>query len=143
MPRLDVDRDGDEGIRQRNTSPLSHVELRHFESLLLERRADSADELRMLAAALHDVREARSEGVADDEHDPDGPTLSVEWSRISGLHSEIAAKTAAIDAALDRIASASYGSCAHCARPIGRDRLEARPAAALCIDCARAVETSR
>ncbi len=45
---------------------------------------------------------------------------------------------AAIDAALARLDEGTYGRCTACHRPIGDDRLEALPWAALCIDCQRA-----
>jgi DnaK suppressor protein len=45
---------------------------------------------------------------------------------------------AAIDAALARLDAGTYGRCASCHREIGAERLEARPWAALCIDCQRA-----
>jgi DnaK suppressor protein len=122
---------------------LAPAELRHFERLLRKQRAERSAELRMLTIALEDVREARGESTADDEHDPDGPTLSVEWSRISGLHRELAAKSRALDRAFERIADGSYGVCLSCGADIGRDRLEARPATEHCIDCARRLEGRR
>ena len=45
---------------------------------------------------------------------------------------------AAIDAALARLDGGTFGSCTSCHRPIAPERLEARPWAALCIDCQRA-----
>jgi DnaK suppressor protein len=39
-----------------------------------------------------------------------------------------------IDAALKRIDDGTYGMCEVCGRPIGEERLEARPWATLCID---------
>jgi len=45
---------------------------------------------------------------------------------------------AAIDAALARLDSGAFGRCISCHRPIAPERLEARPWAALCIDCQRA-----
>jgi RNA polymerase-binding transcription factor DksA len=38
---------------------------------------------------------------------------------------------------LSRIADGSFGQCVRCGAQIAPDRLEARPEAALCIDCAR------
>ena len=43
----------------------------------------------------------------------------------------------AIDAALLRLDDGSFGVCRSCGRPIAEERLEARPWAALCIDCQR------
>jgi RNA polymerase-binding transcription factor len=44
---------------------------------------------------------------------------------------------AAIDAALARVEAGTYGRCTECHQPIGAERLEALPSAALCIDCQR------
>lgn len=41
-----------------------------------------------------------------------------------------------IEAALDRIANGSYGTCVRCGDPIGEDRLDVVPATPLCRDCA-------
>ena len=46
---------------------------------------------------------------------------------------------ARIDAALARIEAGTYGTCERCGRQIAVERLEARPWATLCIDCAREV----
>jgi RNA polymerase-binding protein DksA len=43
-----------------------------------------------------------------------------------------------IDAALERIAGGTYGSCETCGKPIGDERLDARPVARLCVTCKRA-----
>jgi DnaK suppressor protein len=43
----------------------------------------------------------------------------------------------ALDAALVRLDEGTFGVCRSCGRPIAEERLEARPWAALCIDCQR------
>ncbi|MGY1691395.1 TraR/DksA family transcriptional regulator [Geodermatophilus sp. SYSU D01105] len=43
-----------------------------------------------------------------------------------------------IDAALQRIAAGTYGSCVHCGEAIPAERLEFRPFAAGCVSCQRA-----
>ena len=48
----------------------------------------------------------------------------------------------AIDAALVRIDDGRFGICQSCGRPIGQERLEARPYATLCIECKRKEERS-
>jgi len=116
---------------------LTEADLAHFATVLRSQRATLEQDLRRQGATLAEVRAARSGADADDEHDPEGPTLSDEWSLRAGVHAELAASVAAIDAALLRIADGSYGRCLRRGEPIGRDRLEARPAAELCIDCAR------
>lgn len=66
-------------------------------------------------------------------------------SRIDALQQQEMAKAseqhrlrelARIDAALRRIADGAYGYCIECDEEIAPKRLEADPAAALCIDCA-------
>jgi RNA polymerase-binding protein DksA len=45
-----------------------------------------------------------------------------------------------IEAALQRIEDGTYGICTNCGRQISEERLEARPWATLCIDCARRLQ---
>ena len=127
----------------RTQTKLTAADLRHFEKLLRDQRHDLDIALGRIGTTLDGVIEARNAGTADDEHDAEGPNLTMEWSRISGVHSDLEAKSAAIDQALARIADGSYGFCTRRGEPIGRERLEARPAAELCIDCARELESQR
>lgn len=120
---------------------LTDADLRRLRRHLRSEQAGLAAELAQLTGTLGVVRDARSDTSADDEHDPEGPTLSAEWSRIAGVHSELAIKAAAIEQALQRMSAGTYGLCQRCGRPISTDRLDARPAAELCIDCARSLET--
>ena len=123
--------------------PLTDAEIRHFARRLKAERGKLDAEIVRLTGSMHDVRASRSDGAADDEHDPEGPTMSSEWSRIAGVHTELVAKSAAVRRALQRIADAQYGVCTRCGQPISLERLEARPAAELCIDCARTLEGRR
>ena len=45
-----------------------------------------------------------------------------------------------IDSALRRIDDGTYGTCVNCGREIPLQRLDAYPAASLCIDCRRSAE---
>lgn len=45
-----------------------------------------------------------------------------------------------IDDALERIDAGTFGECERCGNDIGHARLKAMPTAALCIDCATALE---
>ncbi|RWZ46433.1 molecular chaperone DnaK [Labedella phragmitis] len=110
--------------------------LRHRREQLL-REAGIAD------ARLSDIRATRASGSDDDEHDPEGETLSAQWSQAEGLRVGLADELAELDRAMERAAAGTYGICARCGRPIGAERLAARPTAELCIDCARAAEAGR
>jgi DnaK suppressor protein len=112
-------------------------------ALLGALRASREAERRELSESLAVVLDLRADGTADDEHDPEGPTLSAEWSRVSGLHTELAAKDDALDRAVARLAAGTSGVCIRCGRPIGMDRLRARPTTEHCIGCARELEGRR
>ena len=118
---------------------LNATQVAEFEGVLLARRADVAAQRSRLDGSLADVRESRSDGMADDEHDPEGPTMSSEWSRLAGTQLAVDDELVQLDAALERLAAGSYGTCVRCGESIPIDRLRARPEAALCIACAQAV----
>lgn len=98
-------------------------------------RADVDARLRRLdedeAALLRD----RADGTADDEHDPEGSTLSGEWQRVDALRRAALDERAEIDAALRRVVEGTYGVCERCGNRIPHARLEVRPTARLCVNC--------
>lgn len=57
-------------------------------------------------------------------------------------HASARQQIAAIDKALERIATGHYGDCEECGEPISVARLAARPEARQCIDCQAAGEAS-
>jgi DnaK suppressor protein len=57
---------------------------------------------------------------------------------LEGQAAVISNEMASIRRALERIEDGSYGECVRCGADIAPGRLEARPEAALCIDCANA-----
>jgi len=120
---------------------LTAEERNELGALLRERRLGDLAESQRMAESLGVLLASRSESTADDEHDPEGPTLSSEWSRLQALRSDAAHDIVAVDAALERLRMGTYGVCARCGQPIGVDRLRARPTAELCIRCAVAVES--
>jgi DnaK suppressor protein len=111
--------------------------------LLRARREELLREAGVAEARLSDIRSTRAGGSDDDEHDPEGETLSAQWSQAEGLRAGLADELAELDRALTRVADGTYGVCVRCGRPIGTARLAARPTAELCIDCARIVEMRR
>ena len=105
---------------------------------LEEYRDGAAARVAGLDAELVALRAARADTNADDEHDPEGSTLSSDWSRIAGLRSEAVAQLEQAEAALARVADGTYGVCATCGRQITDARLAVRPAALQCVQCAAA-----
>ena len=100
------------------------------------RRAQAIGRIAQLDAALAALRLDRGADSADDEHDPEGATLSGEWSRLEGLRADARRELAETDAAIGRVAEGSYGVCVDCGRRIPAGRLAARPDATRCVSCA-------
>jgi DnaK suppressor protein len=105
-------------------------------ALLHARQAELLAGLAATSVELDGVRDARADATADDEHDPEGSTLSGDWSRIVGLRADLEGQLAEVQRALDRVSAGSYGVCVACGRGIPSARLEARPAAERCVQCA-------
>ena len=105
---------------------------------LQERAQELDDLLALLEDDERDVRAGRAAASADDEHDPEGVTLSAEWQRIDALRRSTEAERADVAAALVRVHNGGYGVCIRCGRSIPPARLEARPMATMCVDCAAA-----
>lgn len=59
---------------------------------------------------------------------------------LEGLEDGVLHEIEDLRRAVARIDDGSYGACASCGKKIGLRRLEARPAATLCIDCATEAE---
>lgn len=96
--------------------------------------------LRRLAALTDDFDDfvaSSRDTNADDEHDPEGHTIAFERSQVDALVRQARQRLTELDAALARVDARTYGTCERCGRPIGAERLEARPESRLCIDCAR------
>ena len=92
--------------------------------------------LRHLTEDAASLRLDRADATADDEHDPEGSTLSGEWAHVDALAREAGVERAEIRAARERVAAGVYGVCEVCGGPIADARLEARPTARRCIACA-------
>ena len=93
------------------------------------RLASLTDDFDAVVAASRDTN-------ADDEHDPEGATIAFERSQVGALVRQARNHLLEIDAAMRRVEAGTYGVCERCGAPIGEGRLEARPAARSCIQCA-------
>ncbi|MFJ4045792.1 TraR/DksA family transcriptional regulator [Microbacterium sp. NPDC089987] len=103
---------------------------------LSAQRAEAIVRAGHAASALAELVHDRQGSNDDDEHDPEGVTLSSEWSRLSALADAAADEVRQYDEALERWDAGDYGVCASCGRPIPEGRLEVRPFARLCVPCA-------
>ncbi|MGY1752433.1 TraR/DksA family transcriptional regulator [Blastococcus sp. SYSU D01042] len=85
-----------------------------FRTLLEEQRADC-------------VRQ-REDALAECAQSVPDPVALRRSASLSDAISEI-------DAALERIAAGTYGTCAHCSASIPEERLELRPRTSTCVAC--------
>jgi RNA polymerase-binding transcription factor len=104
--------------------------------------AERADIEARLAALQRDfesiVSSSASAAGADDEHDPEGSSTAFDRQHVAALIRQARDQLAGIVRAEQRLDDGSYGTCERCGRPVGAERLAARPAAATCIGCAAA-----
>jgi len=68
----------------------------------------------------------------------DSGQVTAERGEVDALVGSLRETLNDIDDALAKIDAGTYGSCEQCGQPIGDARLEAMPAARLCIKCASA-----
>jgi RNA polymerase-binding protein DksA len=104
---------------------------------LADERAAALAQIEALTREFDGVVAASRSSNADDEHDPEGATIAFERQQVAALLEQARRRLADVEAALARRDVGDYGSCETCGRPIGAERLAARPAARTCIDCAR------
>ena len=95
-----------------------------------------------LEAQLMELKE-RQDRIAQDLAEPLNPDFSEQAVQmeedipLEGQAALIARHIASVMRALTRIENGTYGQCMRCGDEIASKRLEARPEAALCIECAR------
>lgn len=85
------------------------------------------------------TRLAHLEADLDEPADADSGERAVQQEDDASLEGQaalVAREIASVTRALERIAEGTYGECTKCGAAIAPGRLEARPEAALCIDCA-------
>ncbi len=96
----------------------------------LGRLASLTEDFDAVVAASRDTN-------ADDEHDPEGATIAFERSQVAALVAQAKQHLREIDGAMRRLDEQTYGLCESCGTSISEARLEARPVARWCIQCAR------
>jgi DnaK suppressor protein len=108
-------------------------------AIMVRLEAIRADALSLGAQLERDmlaISEARDSSNVDDEHDPEGSTIAFERSQLEAIRRSSLERAEEAGAALERLHAGTYGLCISCGRQIAPARLNARPMAALCLDCA-------
>jgi RNA polymerase-binding protein DksA len=99
-------------------------------------RVAAAARIAALERDIATIVDSAKGGATDDEHDAEGATIAFERAQAMALLEETRTQVEALDTALARVDSGSYGFCESCGQDIAPERLAARPSATLCITCA-------
>jgi DnaK suppressor protein len=104
--------------------------------------ATTAD-LRSLLEEERDALRARlselGSGATGGDYDSnfaDSSQVTAERGEVEALAAKLRETLVEVEHAIGKLDDATFGTCESCAKPIGAPRLEAKPAARYCIDCA-------
>lgn len=114
-----------------------------YAAALSERVVQAEEQRAALTAAIEETRAARRLMFADDEHDPDGSTASLDQARDVALLEQTERTLSELADARQRLASGTYGVCEICGQQIPTARMLARPETRSCVVCAEAREDRR
>ena len=92
-------------------------------------RAAAQAQIAALTREFDDMVAASRSSNADDEHDPEGATIAFERQQVAALLEQARRRLADVEVAIRNVEGGIYGICETCGRPIGAERLAARPAA--------------
>lgn len=118
--------------------PLNQKTLDALKQTIESRRAALLAEIEVGVARSRSESYGRLAGEVTDRGDESVADLMVDIGNAEVARD--AQELRALDAALERLASGSYGQCADCTRDIGVERLRASPGASRCIECQRVAE---
>ncbi len=108
-------------------SPYTDEELEYFRDIILKKREDSEQDLKMLQASLRDSTENASDESAYSFHMADAGTDAQEREKTYMLFNRTKKFLRYLDDALTRIDNKTYGVCKVTGKKISKGRLEAVP----------------
>ncbi|MBD8043011.1 TraR/DksA C4-type zinc finger protein [Arthrobacter sp. Sa2BUA2] len=116
------------------------LDTERFAAIIDEHIADVRIKIDTVLADIREVTAAAKDTPADDEHDPEGTTVSVERANEMSMLAALEASLAALLLARVRLDEGVYGICERCGEPIPEARLEIRPEARFCVACSAAAK---
>lgn len=118
------------------------LEVEKFRELLLLDRARLCSESKRILRrdSAEDQSDETSELADYDNHPADAASETFEREKDLALDRNVEHLIDAIDRALGKIESGTYGICDRCGTGIGKERLKALPYATFCIECQDIVE---
>lgn len=107
------------------------------EAALADLRAELEDEKNKLTQQLADLgAPGSSSSLSFDQNFADTSQVTAERAEVEALASSLQETLAEVEEALTKFDAGTYGTCEGCGQPIAPARLEAKPAARQCIECA-------
>ena len=103
---------------------------------LAEMRAALDEERAQLRHQLADLGFGDDGGLAYDQNFADSSQVTAERGESEALANSLKETLAEVEHALAKFEEGTYGLCENCGEPIAPARLEAKPGARLCINCA-------
>ena len=105
------------------------------ESTLSDLRAALEQERSDLRARLNEMGLSGGE-LSFDQNFADSSQVTAERGEVEALAGSLRESLTDVEAALVKLDRGGFGTCEGCGQAIAPDRLEAKPAARLCMDCA-------
>jgi len=106
------------------------------EAALADLRAALDEERAQLRHQLADLGFGDDGGLDYDQNFADSSQVTAERGEVEALANSLKESLAEVEHALAKFEAGTYGLCESCGEPIAPARLEAKPAARLCINCA-------
>jgi DnaK suppressor protein len=106
------------------------------EAGLADVRAALDEERAQLRHQLADLGFGDDGGLAYDQNFADSSQVTAERGEVEALANSLKETLAEVEHALAKFEAGTYGRCEDCGEPIAPARLEAKPGARFCINCA-------
>ena len=108
-------------------SPFTDDVLRHFESLIKQKRDAAHEDVKRMHSQLADAREQSENDTAYSHHMADAGTDAMDREKLYLMVARQQKYIGYLDRALERIENKTYGVCKVTGKPISMDRLESVP----------------
>ncbi len=106
------------------------------DAALADLRAALDEERAQLRHQLADLGFGDDGGLAYDQNFADSSQVTAERGEVEALANSLKETLAEVEHAIAKFEGGTYGLCENCGQPIAPARLEAKPGARLCINCA-------
>ncbi len=106
------------------------------DAALADQRALLEEERATLCQRLAELGFGGSASLTFDQNFADSSQVTAERAEVEALATSLQDSLGEIDDALRKMDAGTYGTCEGCGQPIAPARLEAKPTARFCIDCA-------